>query len=60
MVAAGYMDGRLATAGTDFIDMVFPRLPATFEVDFVSPAECPERVDRVVAYPLLDRDEIPR
>ena len=44
---AAFSGGQLAATGFTYIDQVFPRSDATFKVDFVSPSECPDSVDRV-------------
>jgi hypothetical protein len=55
---AGFVDGRLATGGFTYLDKVFPGKESTFEIEAVSPAECPAALDRVEALPNLGEDKI--
>lgn len=55
---AGFANDRLVAGGFTYVDQVFPGQEATFEIEPVSPAECPEGVDRVEALPNLGEDKI--
>ena len=55
---AGFSDGRLVTGGFTYVDTVFPKQDATFEVSIFSDAACPRRVERIVVYPNLGEDKI--
>jgi len=46
----GYLDGDLVMGGFTFVDKLFPNQPATFEVIFFSPAECPDGPLEVRSY----------
>lgn len=50
--------GEFASGGFTYVDKVFPGRDATFEVEFVSPSECPKSVDRIEVMPNLGLDKI--
>jgi hypothetical protein len=49
VIVATYAGGRVITSTSEFIDDLLPGLPQTFDAGFVSPAECPDAVDGIVA-----------
>lgn len=55
---AGFAGEELVTVGFTYIDTVLPGEQATFEIEFVSPALCPDNVDRVEVLPNLGEDKI--
>jgi len=55
---AGFTGPKLTTGGVTYVDTVFPRTDATFDVDMLSPALCPRRLDRIQVLPNLSEDKI--
>lgn len=55
---AGFSEGKLVTGGFTYVDTVFPKQDATFEVSIYGAAACPKRVDRIGVYPNLGDDKI--
>jgi hypothetical protein len=48
--AIGYRGRQIVTGGVTYVEKVFPRSPATFQIDIPSAALCPARVDRIEAF----------
>ena len=46
---ATHHGGRVLSSTSEFIDDLVPGLPQTFEADFVSPSECPSKIDGIIA-----------
>lgn len=55
---AGFSEGKLVTGGLTYVDTVFPKQDATFEVSIYGAAACPKRVDQIAVYPNLGDDKI--
>ena len=55
---AGFTARRLATGDFTYVDKVFPRIDATFEVDMFGSALCPRRLNRIRVLPNLSEDKI--
>lgn len=54
----GYRAESVVTGGFTYVYTVFPGVDATFEVNLVSPALCPDDVDAVFVMPNLGDDKI--
>jgi hypothetical protein len=55
---AGFRGTKLVTGGFTYVDQVFPKQEATFEMTAFSPAECPEDLDEIRVLPNLGEDKI--
>jgi len=55
---ATFKKGKFTGGGSTYIDQVFPGRGATFKVEFISPSECSDSVDRIEVMSNLGLDKI--
>ena len=55
---AGFVGSDLVTGGYAYVDTVFPKTDATFDINLFSRAECPPRLDRIEVLPNLSEDKL--
>jgi hypothetical protein len=55
---AGFAGNKLATGDFTYVDTVFPRTEASFQIDLDSRALCPRRLDRIKVLPNMSEDKI--
>ncbi len=55
---ATFAGGKLVTGDFTYVDHVFPKTDATFEVDLIDSSLCPAGVDEVLAIANLGDDKI--
>jgi hypothetical protein len=54
----GFAGAKIATAGLTYVDTVFPKTDATFEVTGFGPVMCPKKLSRIEVLPNLSEDKI--